>query len=45
MRQGRIRGIDLPSIPELQIIAQYANDTLLTIRGEESSVLTTVATL
>jgi hypothetical protein len=40
-QRGCISGIDLPGAEEQQIIAQFANDTSLSIRGEEASVLAT----
>jgi hypothetical protein len=45
VQQGRIRGINLPGAQEDQIIAQFADDTFLTIRGEETYVQATVLTL
>jgi hypothetical protein len=45
VQQGRFKGIDLPGAPEPQTIAQYADYTSLTIRGEEPFVRTTVKTL
>jgi hypothetical protein len=45
IQQGRIQGIQLPSSTEQQTILQYADDTSLTLRGEEQVVKQTVATL
>jgi hypothetical protein len=41
----RIRGIRLPGVQEDQVIGQYADDTNLTLRAEEQSVINTVASL
>jgi hypothetical protein len=43
--QGRICGIQLPRATESQTIAQFADDTSLSIRGEVNSVAATVETL
>lgn len=43
--RGRIRGIDLPNSPDQQVIAQYADDTSMTIRTEENFVCNTVSFL
>jgi hypothetical protein len=45
MWQGRIQGIKLPGAATEQTILQYANDTSLTLRGEEQVLLHTVTTL
>jgi hypothetical protein len=45
VQRGRIQGINLPGALEPQTIAQYADDTSLTIRGEEQPVRATVRTL
>jgi hypothetical protein len=45
VQQGRIKRIDLPGAPKPQTIAQYADDTSLTIRGEEPFVCAIVETL
>jgi hypothetical protein len=45
VRQGRIRGIELPGAFEPQTIAQYADDTSLSIRGEEVHVQAAADTL
>jgi hypothetical protein len=42
---GHIRGITLPGTLELQIILQYADDSSLTLRGEEPTVVHTVSIL
>jgi hypothetical protein len=42
---GRIRGITLPGALEQQTIAQYADDSSLTLRGEENIVSNAVLTL
>jgi hypothetical protein len=39
--RGTIRGIDLAGVPEAQLIAQYADDTSLSIRGAECYVQAT----
>jgi hypothetical protein len=44
-RAGHIRGITLPGTPEPQTLLQYADDSSLTIRGEEQVVNYTVSTL
>jgi hypothetical protein len=44
-RVGRIRGISLLGSQEHQTIAQYADDSSLTLRGEEYVVTNTVTTL
>ena len=43
--RGRIRGIDLPNSSLPQLLAQYADDTSLTIRAEEHYVIHTVHSL
>jgi hypothetical protein len=43
--RGRICGINLLGATEQQTIAQYADDTSLSIRGEEASVKATMDTL
>jgi hypothetical protein len=43
--RGRIKGINLPGAPETQIIAQFADDTSLFIRGEEGPMRATAETL
>jgi hypothetical protein len=45
VQQGRIKGIDLPGALEPQTIAQYADDTSLTIRRGEPFIRATVETL
>jgi hypothetical protein len=45
VRLGRIRGIELPGAFEPQTIAQYADDTSLSIRGEEVHVQAAADTL
>lgn len=42
---GRIRGVDIPNSQCQQVIAQYADDTSMTIRGEEVYVHNVVAFL
>jgi hypothetical protein len=42
---GRIRGIRLPGSEEQQILSPYADDSSLTVAGEEDSVVQTVDTL
>jgi hypothetical protein len=42
---GAIRGITLPGGEQQQVIAQYADDTSLTLLGEEESVRMTIFTL
>jgi exonuclease III len=45
VHRGRIKGIELPGALEPQTVAQYADDTSLTICGEEQPVRTTMRTL
>jgi hypothetical protein len=45
VRAGRIRSITLPGIPEPQTILQYADDSSLTLRAEEQTVVNTVSAL
>jgi hypothetical protein len=45
VQQGCIKGIELPGASEHQTVAQFADDTSLSIRGEEVYVLATVETL
>jgi hypothetical protein len=45
VHRGRICGINLPGVAEQQTIAQYADDTSLSIRGEEAPVHATMDTL
>jgi hypothetical protein len=42
---GRIQGISLPRVPEQQLIAQFANDTSLSIAAEYHYVQATCLTL
>jgi hypothetical protein len=42
---GRIKGIILPCSEKQQIINQYANDSSLTLKGEEAIVEQTVSVL
>jgi hypothetical protein len=43
--KGQIQGINLPGASEPQKIAQFANDMLLSVKGEEGPVQATVDTL
>jgi hypothetical protein len=42
---GQIKGIKIPTIPNYQLISQYADDTTLFIRGEERFTQNTVRIL
>jgi hypothetical protein len=45
LREGRVRGIQLPVEDRQQIMAQYADDTSFILYGEESSVRNLIYTL